>query len=149
MRQIFHHYEKWEDYQQGMWKKVCKSDYDVFLKNAIAFTGDYKLYGKWMKKVLPEWPISCEQNLSDPLINRKAWIGHAATFLAIKCPEYITRCAWGYLSKNQQDLANEQAQIAIEIWEKYYSLPAQLTFENINVKQKITSCLKYRLVRTY
>jgi hypothetical protein len=33
------------------------------------------------------------------------------------CPEDIVRSAWGYLTKEQQDLANQQAQNAIELWE--------------------------------
>jgi hypothetical protein len=62
--------------------------------------------------------LSCEQNLTKLDTNRKAWIGHAAVALAIQCPEDIVRQAWGFLSDEQQKLANKKAQEAIEQWEK-------------------------------
>ena len=43
--------------------------------------------------------------------------GHAAVAMAIQCPEDIVRLAWGYLTGEQQDLANAAAQRAIEFWE--------------------------------
>lgn len=118
MKQIYHHYSKWEDYNAGMWRKCSKLDEGKYLDDAIRFTGNAELYGEWMLKVIDQWPVACEHNLSDVDQNRKAWIGHAATCLAIGCPESITRMAWGYLSKEQQDSANAVADIAIRKWER-------------------------------
>jgi hypothetical protein len=73
-----------------------------------------------MLKVIKQWPISCEHNLTDFSINRKAWIGHAACCLALNVPENITRMAWHHLTEKQQDEANEKARIAIKIWEKIH-----------------------------
>lgn len=115
--QIYHHYTKWEDFQAGMWRKVGKKEGMRYLEDAIRFTGDHQLYGEWMIKVVDEWPNACEQNLSDIDQNRKAWIGHAAACLCFGCPESITRQAWAFLTKDQQDKANESANIAIKKWE--------------------------------
>jgi hypothetical protein len=101
-----------------MWRKVSANEEPEYLKKAIAFTGNHKLYGSYMMKVIQSWPISCEQNLTDLSINRRAWVGHAACCLAINCPEYITRQAWAFLNKEQQDLANNEADRAIEKWER-------------------------------
>ena len=117
MKRIWHPYTEWEDYKNGMWDTTAANKPHL-LRKAIAFTGDHKLYGSFMMRVIIEWPISCEHNLTDLNQNRKAWIGHAATSLAIQCPEDITRQAWGYLTKQQQDDANLQAQIAIRLWEE-------------------------------
>ena len=117
IKQIFHPYEKWEDYKNGMWRKVIPSEEADFLTKAIAFTGDHILYGSWMMKVIVAWPIACEHNLSDCSINREAWVGHAAVSLAIDCPEYITRQAWWKLTEKQQNDANDQADRAIRQWE--------------------------------
>ena len=73
-----------------------------------------------MVRVISEWPVSCENALTDPLINRKAWIGHAACALAMRCPEDIVRKAWGFLSNDEQFLANKQAEQAIRLWESNY-----------------------------
>jgi len=38
--------------------------------------------------------------------------------LAIQCPEYIVRQAWGMLSQEQQEKANQKADQAISAWRK-------------------------------
>lgn len=122
MKQIFHHYEKWEEHHAGMWRKITnEQERKEHLQRAIAFTGNAKLYGEYMLQVLDKWPISCEQNLSNSSVNRKAWIGHAATCIAINCPEDITREAWWTLSQDQQDEANSKASEAIKKWEERYA----------------------------
>jgi hypothetical protein len=113
--EMWHPYTSWEEMNANMWGVV--KDRSSWLQKAIDFTGDHLLYGSWMLKVVDQWPISCEQNLSKLDTNRKAWIGHAAVAMAMRCPEDIVRQAWGYLSKEQQTLANEQAQNAIAQWE--------------------------------
>lgn len=95
-------------------------DANAQLNQAIEFTGDYRLYGRWMMKVAEIWPNSCENALTDYSLNRKAWIGHAAVALALKIPESVTRKAWGYLNYEQQLLANNQADRAIRVWEYAY-----------------------------
>jgi hypothetical protein len=116
MEQIYHPYWIWEDYINGMWRKVSQKEHDKYLPIAIAFTGDYMEYGTSMINVVNNWKYSCEHNLTDTGINRLAWIGHAACCLKHNIPEYITREAWGYLTKKQQDLANNEAQKALDIW---------------------------------
>lgn len=105
-----------------MWRKETKENEETFLKKAVDFTGNHKLYGSWMMKVVKEWPMACEHNLSDTGLNRRAWVGHAAVCLAFRCPEYITRAAWRKLTKEQQDKANAQADKAIKQWEQNYLL---------------------------
>ena len=118
MKRIYHPFYKWEEVSAGMWESVSGKELAGHLARAIEFTGNAVLYGSFMLKVIKSWPYSCEHNLTDENINRKAWIGHAATALAIGCPEHITRMAWGRLSQQQQDDANAQAQSAINQWIK-------------------------------
>ncbi len=117
IRKLWHHYLKWEDYQNGMYRTLSGEEKKEFLNKAVEFTGNAELYGSWMLKVIEAWPVSCEQNLSDVGMNRRAWVGHAAVCLAIGCPEDITREAWGSLTKQQQDEANAKADYAIVQWE--------------------------------
>jgi len=101
-----------------MWAEV--KDHRSMLEMAVKFTGDHILYGKWMMRVIEEWPVSCENALTDYSLNRRAWVGHAACAMAIGCPEDITRKAWGLLSDEQQFLANAEADRAIRTWEDAY-----------------------------
>lgn len=112
---IWHPYWLWEEVNFNMWGDVEKKK--DWLNKAIEFTGNHELYGMWMIKVADDWIYSCQHNLTKYDTNRKAWIGHAAVAYAIQCPEDIVRNAWGFLTKEQRDLANNQALIAIEYWE--------------------------------
>jgi len=118
LKRVYHPLHLWEEIHHNMWGEV--DDCKAMLEKAIAFTGDYILYGSFMQRVIKEWPISCENALTDYSLNRKAWVGHAATALGLKCPEDITRKAWGVLTYEQQLLANKEAIRAIRAWEDAY-----------------------------
>lgn len=118
IKQIWHPYWKWEEIKYNMWGQVA--DHETYLQKAIEFTGDHKRYGRWMMRVVHEWYFSCEHNLSNVTQNRQAWIGHAAVAMALRCPEDIVREAWWHLTDLQRELANKQADKAINYWERHY-----------------------------
>lgn len=119
LERVYHHWADWEEVKYNMWGTV--ENRRRWVKAAIDFTGDHKRYGRFMMRVIDEWPISCENALTDPSLNQKAWIGHAACALALECPEDITREAWGRLTDEQQLLANQKAQHAIDAWKMRYA----------------------------
>ena len=110
--------DQWEEVPANMWGEVANRR--LYLQRAVIFTGNHRLYGRYMMRVIHEWPNSCLNALTDYNLNRKAWIGHAACALALRCPEDITRQAWGLLSNEQRILANRQADRAIQSWEMRY-----------------------------
>jgi len=116
---IYHPYWEWEELEFNMWGTV--ENRNKFLKKAVKFTGNHKIYGRYMMRVANEWTKSCENSLTDYSINRKAWIGHAACAMALGCPEDITRQAWAELTDEQRILANREAEAAIQHWEKLHS----------------------------
>jgi hypothetical protein len=118
IKQVWHDVRDWEEVASNMWGEVL--DQNQALQTAIAFTSDHKLYGSFMKKVCNEWLISCENALTDPYINQKAWLGHAAVALAYNIPEDITRKAWSYLTDEQKYLANKEAEREVSLWKERY-----------------------------
>jgi hypothetical protein len=116
MSRIYHPHHMLEEHKHGMWKTILGSERERLLQEAIAFTGNAPLYGQYMRRVAVEWKWSCEHNLTCEDMNRQAWIGHAATCLALGCPEDITRAAWHCLTQQQQDEANAQADSAIKLF---------------------------------
>lgn len=118
---------KWECYNNGMWRSLPKEDEEDMLKKAIDFTGDYKRYGEAMNKVIWEWENSMLHFLSNPSINKKAYIGHCATQHAINCPEYITRQAWKFLTDEQRFLADKEA------WECYLKFKQKKIKNNLQL----------------
>jgi hypothetical protein len=115
MKRVWVPIDQWEEIHHNMWGEV--KDRAAYLHRAIVFTGNHRLYGHYMKRVVSEWRGSCLNALTDANINRRAWIGHAAAALALRCPEDITRQAWSHLTHEQQTQANRQADRAIEFWE--------------------------------
>jgi hypothetical protein len=92
----------------------------AWLQKAIEFTGNADLYGVWMLRVVDEWTVSCEHNLSKSG-DKRAWIGHAAVAMAIQCPEDIVRQAWAFLTEEQQTAANQKATEAIQAWKEKHA----------------------------
>lgn len=124
---MFHPYWLWEESKTNMWGSVDNKD--EMLKKAVVFTGDHKLYGSWMEKVVDSWKYSCEHNLSKKEQNRQAWLGHAACAMAFDCPEDIVRQAWWMLSEEQRILANMEADKFIKLWEERQCQRNQLEFQ--------------------
>jgi hypothetical protein len=118
LTRVYHPWDQWEEVKFNMWGTV--ENKKRMLSWAYEFTQDHVAYGKAMMQVVDEWPVSCENALTDYFLNRRAWIGHAACAIKNRCPEDIVRAAWGYLTNEQQFLANEEASKAIRTWEQRY-----------------------------
>ncbi len=128
MKRIWHPYQLWEDWRAGMWRRVSPEEESQFVDAAVAFTGNAQLYGSFMFKVVKEWKYSCEHNLTERSMNRRAWVGHAAACMAIHCPEYLTRRAWWMLTQEQRDAADHQATLAIQAWTRRNDKQLHLEF---------------------
>jgi len=111
---IYHPISKWEEIGAGMWSKSENRKAD--LKKAIEFTGNHRLYGKYMMQVVREWVFSCENSLTNIDINHKAFIGHCAAAKALGLPEDLVRQAWGVLTDEQRQKADMAAERAIRWW---------------------------------
>lgn len=117
MEQIFHPYEKWEEYHAGMWRTLGGKDRDVMAVAVYEFMRGECFYAA-MKRVTSEWTYSCEQNLTNGSINRVAWLGQAAACLALGCPEDLTRIVWHTLTDRERAVADDEADAAIFEWER-------------------------------
>jgi hypothetical protein len=114
-----------------MWRRVWGKERAELLTQAIAFTGNAEDYGAAMLRVIEEFPIASEHNLTDLAQNRQAWIGHAACYLALDLPEDIVREAWGQLTQDQRDAANAVADIAIAAWHEQYEAKNQYLYQQM------------------
>jgi hypothetical protein len=115
LQRIWRPIESWEEISHNMWGEA--KNRRELLRRAVIFTGNHRLYGRYMARVVAEWSNSCANALTDYNLNRRAWVGHAACALALQCPEDVTREAWGRLTDEQRLLANRQADRAIQSWE--------------------------------
>lgn len=115
MERIFHHFNKWEDFHAGMYDEN-KEGRKERVKQAASILGTPSICRKAMEKVVSEWPIATEYNLSNAEINRKAWLGQAACSCYAGIHEDETREAWGIMTEAQRTEANRIAASIIKEW---------------------------------
>lgn len=115
MERIFHHFSKWEDFHAGMYDESKDGRQDR-VQRAAVILGTPELCQEAMEKVIAEWPIATEYNLSNAEINRKAWLGQAACCCYAGIHEDETREAWGIMTEPQRVEANRIAANLIRKW---------------------------------
>jgi hypothetical protein len=117
IKQVYIPYWEWEDWKAGMWRKIESAEEEFrLLEAATAFTGDHILYGGAMKEVITEWPKTMLNSLTNPSVNKRAFLGHCAVQFKIGIPEYIVRMAWKKLTDQQRHDADKVAQETVDNW---------------------------------
>jgi hypothetical protein len=117
MKQIFEHYEKWEDYKNGLYDMSSTIAFDYKLEESKALLKNNDLFYKTMLKILNDWPIATSVNLTNKGCNRRAWLGQASCNYFCKANDDIVKTAWNSLTLKEQSSANETANEIIKIYE--------------------------------
>lgn len=122
IKQVFYHYEKWEDYQSGMYNSPrAGGQSEDRINKAIECLSDKDICRKHMEKVVTEWQISTAEVLTNPESNGRAWLGQCACFMYAGCHDEETRKAWVLLSPETQKRANKIADDVIKKWLTEYA----------------------------
>lgn len=120
MKQKYYHYTKWEDYQHGMYEED-KDGREERVQTAIGILTDPEVCLLAMRRVIAEWKIACEQNLTSPIINHQAFLGQSACSIYADVHEDETREAWGRMTTGQRYEANRIADRVFREWERQYT----------------------------
>jgi hypothetical protein len=118
MSRVFHHYERLEEFQEGMWRIVRGERRKGFIAAAANLMRDPQAFHSAMMAALEQWPLSCEHNLTAENVNRIAWLGHAGCCIGASSPEECTRLGWHTLSRDEQDEANRVAADVLKQWDE-------------------------------
>ena len=119
MNRIYHHWETWECYKAGFYgmqppepltPDQARSMYAEFLQDTPRFE-------KALDRVLVEWPISCEQFLSNASHNRIAWLGQSSMCIETKIPAAFCG-GFNLLTDAEQAKANSVAAQWLRKWLK-------------------------------
>ena len=113
---VFHTYDKWECFEagfyatkvEGMNKEKCQTRFRDFFKNLPLFEQNLDF-------IITNWRYSCEHYLSNPAMNRIAWLGQAAVCLSEGIPSSF-RSGWSLLTEQEQDAANNLALVYLNRW---------------------------------
>ena len=90
------------------------------IQKAINLLSNPDEFEKVALKMIQAYRYSCEHNLSNPSMNKIAYIGQASCFFAHDIREDETRAAWAYLTDDQRNAANAVAEKVLRIWENEY-----------------------------
>lgn len=142
MKQIYHHYTKWECYKNGFYAskhkhlshEECENIFKNYFKNLNVFEQD-------INKVFKKWKYSCEQFLTNKNINRVAWLGQACVCINKKIPSRY-KYSYNFLSEKEKQKANDLAQRKINEWIKNFCKLHGLKYE-IKIKQKSMSLFDF------
>jgi len=117
MRQVYHRYEKWECFKAGFYNQSpppgmtddqCREAYRDHLRDIATFQAG-------IDQVFAEWQISCEHFLTNPHINRIAWLGQASMCILTGVPAKY-RAGFYLLSATEQTHANRLSEYNIRDW---------------------------------
>ncbi len=118
----WHHWETWECVPAGMYETLPPKgmDADAAMESYREFLADLGRFESAIKRVMIEWPISCDQFLSNSSINRVAWIGQSSMCIATGIPACF-RGGFRLLTEEQQNDANAMAEWYLQMWLSFAS----------------------------
>ena len=79
------------------------------------FLADSSAFSVALTRVVNEWKFSCEHYLTNPAMNRIAWLGQASMCYATGVPSAY-RGGFGLLTEEQKEQANELALKYLNKW---------------------------------
>lgn len=123
----FYPYWEWEDHRCGFYQSSPLGKKENIQK-VVGFFSSPKETKKWMEWVTDNWVKSCKQNLTNPSINKIAYLGQAAVCAKFGIPSTVTMEAWSYVPKKYQTIANRIARETINKWKRENNNQQYLNF---------------------
>jgi hypothetical protein len=137
MTRIYHPYYLWEDYKAGFYKTPSKTEKDSHKQFVATMFNNEKMTYTFMNAVIEKWVISCEHNLSNPSVNKSAYLGQAACCLYKHIPNISTMYGWSFLDPSIQKRSDAIATHILSLWTQKQIL--KTTFPNGNKKDMPTA----------
>lgn len=122
MERIYHPFNLWEDYKAGFYDNCSGSKKTEYKKECLELFNNLELLKEQMLRVINEWKYSCEHNLTNPSMNKIAYIGQGAACIYKGIPNTITMECWSLLSKDIQNEADKIAEVVLNEWENKYKI---------------------------
>lgn len=116
MKRIYHPYHVWEDYLNGMYEEKKDEHKQERIEKSIELLKNSDELYDAMVYVSVAWTHAAEVNLSNKGCNRQAWLGQSACCYAVGATESEVRKAWGLLTEEERNEANDVADRVILKW---------------------------------
>ena len=115
-KRIFHPYTKWEDYPNSFYDNCTGSEKAIKKQLVTDMFNSKEETERCMFYVVDNWTYSMEHNLTNPSINKIAYIGQTACAYFGNIPSTITMETWSSLTDEVKERANSIAKQAIQRW---------------------------------
>lgn len=117
MKSIWHPYHEWECFHAGMFNTTHDMPEDEAKRAYAEFLRDIPRFVRAMKRVIEEWPMSCEHFLTKHGMNRVAWLGQASMCIDTGIPRAF-RGGFMLMTPDECNAANRAAQNVLDEWLK-------------------------------
>jgi len=116
MKRIYHTWDKWECYPAGFYesnmKDMSKAECEEKYRELLS---DDNMFSECLKSIIVEWKNSCEHYLSNPNMNRIAWLGQAALAYKYGIPACY-RSGYNLLTQEEKSSADNVALKYLNEW---------------------------------
>lgn len=106
MKRIYHPYWLWEEFQNGFYESYSKKDFDIKKEKIVELFSCSEKTSHFMRRVINEFPYSCEHNFTNTSMNRIAFLGQCAALLYCNSPSELTMKSWSFVPEKFQNQAN-------------------------------------------
>lgn len=120
MKRVYHPYWLWEDYKCGFYETASGEKKKQHVEKVVEMFNSAELTRKFMMMAIERWVYSCEQNLTNPAMNKIAYLGQAACCLYAGVGCMTTMTSWNLLTKEVQQRSNTIAKEVLSIWKENY-----------------------------
>jgi len=118
MKQVFHPWNLWEDYDYNFYSNCTGSEKISKIESCVRMFNSESETERCMNHVVMNWTHSMEHYLTNPSVNKIAYIGQSACAYFDNVPSTVTMECWSGLPKEIQNRANQQAEVALNMWIK-------------------------------
>lgn len=121
IERVFYHYQLWEDWHAGLYATRWVGDVAAETACCARLLGSPPAFHDAASRMVSDWKIAAQVNLTNRSQNRQAWIGQATCCHEYGVPEWLTCQGWRLLNDSEQITANKVADQVTEQWENEYA----------------------------
>lgn len=113
VERMWHPWHTWECFKSGFYA-TAPTEFDGVV-GYTEFLGNIPRFQRGLRRVVREWPYTCEHHLTNNTLNRIAWLGQAAACIEEGLPSCCRR-GFSLLPKAAQIQANYVARQSLKQW---------------------------------
>lgn len=117
IKQVFHNHDLWEDYKAGFYGYDF-DDYELKHELSKDLLGSAEHFKEVALQMIEKWPYACEHNLTDPSVNKIAYIGQASCCFNHGAPSELVKKAWWEIPEKNRNEADNVAREVLNIWKE-------------------------------